>query len=315
MSWFEKNPKKTIIVVVSLIFFLFILISEYSLKKFMGLGNPILYDSNPLYGYRPLSDQEVSRFYGSKIKINNLGIRADSDWDTRIDNKILFLGDSITYGGSYISNEKLFSSVAIKDIQGYKSGNAGVNAWGVENIYGLIVETNFLPAKIYVTTLSEDDFYRGLTRLQGQPFWSHKPEFALQELIYFFYYRKNTERYKKWQTFTSSAFTEKVIEKAVLKLQELDNFLKLNGFSHLIYISPTKAQVLDAEEKDITVLKYLKKYNLNITYLTDKIKIFRLDNKEKTDLFKDDWHLEEKGHAIWGKIINTDLKNLLRKPG
>src|SRR5690606_34750321 len=118
--------------------------TELTLKR-MGLGNPVIYDSSPVYGYRPLPNREYVRFGGSTIKFNNLGLRTNTDWDETKANKILFLGDSVTYGGSYIDNNELFSQLTVDLINqsnksDYMSGNAGVNGWGVENFYGLVVE-------------------------------------------------------------------------------------------------------------------------------------------------------------------------------
>jgi len=65
---------------------------------------------------------------------------------------------------------------------------------GVENIFGLIVETDFTSAKIYVSVFPELDFYRGLTRLQGLPFFNKKPKYAMSELWYYFCYKQNNFR-------------------------------------------------------------------------------------------------------------------------
>ena len=108
-----------------------IITSEIILQKFLGLGKPVIYDSNPIYGYRPLPDRDYKRFWGKTISFNNLSLRSEVDWDNNIQNKILFLGDSVTYGGSYISNLELFSYLSVKELKNYFiSGNAGVNAWG-----------------------------------------------------------------------------------------------------------------------------------------------------------------------------------------
>lgn len=310
-NWPERNPKKAITFVIFWILLVSIILVEYSLRSLMGLGNPVLYDSNQLYGFRPLPNQQITRVYGSKLLFNNIGIRANADWDNKVDDKILFLGDSVTYGGSYISNEELFSYLALKGFNGYKSGNAGVNAWGIENIYGLIVESEFLPAKYYITTVIEGNFYRGLTRLQGLPYWSHKPRFALEELLYHFYYKQNNKRYRSWKNFSSNKHTEKVVEKAVLKLREMDEFLKSKGYYHIVYILPTYQQVLEDKEKDKLLTKYLSKYNLDVVYLIDKIKILNLKNKESW--FRDTIHLEKEGHAIYGMIIGNDLKTIISK--
>ncbi len=202
---FEKHSKKTIIAIVLFVVSLFIGASEIFLEKFMGLGNPVIYSSFPLFGYRPLPEKEYSRYWGAKIKFNNLALRAETDWDKNIEDKILFLGDSVTYGGSNIDNTELFSFLSVKSLGGsYISGNAGVNAWGVENVYGLIVESNFIPAKVYVTTFPEKDFYRGLVRLRGLPFFSRDPKFALKELWYYFCYIQNNKRYKiNWRYYVN----------------------------------------------------------------------------------------------------------------
>lgn len=223
-----EGSKRILAIVFLLVFVLLaILATELILRRF-GLGNPVVYDSSPLYGYRALPNREYVRFGGSTIKFNNLGLRTNSDWDEIKTNKILFLGDSVTYGGSYIDNNELFSQVTVDLINqsnkfDYLSGNAGVNGWGVENLYGLVVESNFTPASIYVTVLIEDDFDRGLSRMSGQPYFNWDPSYAFQELWYYFTYLQNTKRYKHWEEFSDEQSTRKVYEKAVKKLREMDD--------------------------------------------------------------------------------------------
>lgn len=310
---FERNKKKTIIILISVVILIAFSLIELSLEKFMGLGNPIIYDSNPLYGYRPVPNKEYTRFYGANLKFNNLGLRAPADWDQNPRNKILFLGDSVTYGGSYIDNKELFSYLAVKEFNNYQSGNAAVNAWGVENIYGLIVESKFMPAKIYLTILTEGDFYRGLTRIAGLPFYNVKPKFALLELWYYFCYKQNLQRYKNWLAFAAEPEKTLVVEKAVNKLKEMDIFLAQQGCQHLVFISPSKAQVLNAANKDMVVYKLLHKYDLKPIYIIDKFQNYNLPAKTKADLFYDNIHLNKKGHEIWARIIKSELLKLLQR--
>ena len=44
-----------------------------------------------------------------------------------------------------------------------------------------------------------------------------------------------------------------IVEKAVAKLKKLDSLLKSKGYKHLIYISPTKKQVVEKASKDIVL--------------------------------------------------------------
>lgn len=313
--YLKRHRRAILVILVLVVSFLSVAACEFLLREFMGLGNPILYDSSPIYGYRPLPNREYKRFWGANVKFNNIGLRTNRDWDEEKKDKILFLGDSVTYGGSYIDNKDLFSGLAVELLnkdgqQKYTSGNAGVNAWGVENIYGLIMEAHFLPAGIYVTTLPEDDFYRGITRIHGQPFFNNKPKLALQELWYFFCYRQNNNRYKEWTTFANKQEQAYIIEKAVKKLKAMDSFLRENGCKHFVFITPSKSQVMEGAGKDMAVYNLLTQYELAPHYIADEIAKCDLSDKDKEDLFHDGCHLKKKGHQLWAKIIAAELKKV-----
>ena len=159
-SVFERHPRTTLAGVWLVFLLVFVVVAEVGLKRLSGLGRPVLFQAHPAYGYRLQPNQETWRFGGAHFKINNLGLRASGDWDADPKDKILFLGDSVTYGGNHISNRDLFSELAVKGIPGMQPGNAGIPNWGVENVHALVVKEKFLPASVYVTTFIEDDFYR-----------------------------------------------------------------------------------------------------------------------------------------------------------
>ncbi len=228
-------------------------VSELLLRFALGLGHPVLYDSNPLYGFRPLPSQVVSRFGGRRTQFNNLGLRCDADWDGDPDRKILFLGDSVTFGGENLPAGELFVHLAASDLPGYSSCNGGVNAWGVENIYGLIVESSFVPARYYVSMLIEDDFYRGLVRVHGQLVWCREPALALEELWSYVCYVESNRRYKHWMETSRPETVDIVVEKAVRKLRDMDQFLKLHGFVHLIYVAETADDAVERAEEPLVL--------------------------------------------------------------
>lgn len=309
--YFERYPKLTLLAVNVFLLAGLLVAIELVLRFAFGLGNPVLYDSNPIYGYRPLPHQETTRFSKSRLYFNNLGLRSDDEWDENIENKVLFIGNSVTYGGSYISNQELFTYYAMEGITDFMGGNAGVNGWGIENMYGLIVETEFLPARTYVTIVGKQDFYRGLTRLLGQPFWNRDPNFALIELLFHFYYVQGIKRYRNWRDFADGMLTSRVVEKAVLKLKAMDDFLKTRGYRHLIYISPSIDQLLEGVEKDAQILDYMIKHDLKPIYLLDRIKKLGIEKDEIRAWFQSDIHLNIEGHIIWGQMLNADLKKIL----
>lgn len=286
------------------------LITEKLAQSF-GLGNVLIYDSHPIYGYRPQPNQVVFRSKDKPIKINNLGLRAETNWDlNQTNNKVLFVGDSVTYGGSYIKNTDLFSHLASQLLPGYESANAGVNAWGVLNVYALIKEMNFLPADVYVSVFPEGDFYRGLMRIGGQPFWTRPPKFALEELLHYFFYRIQLGQVPPIHFYSLSSDEKyKIAKQAAYYLKQYDNHLKQAGKQHLIYITPSRSQLLNQQTHDLLVEKALKEENLQVVYLKDKIEL--QSENQINALFHDEIHLSETGHALWATLIGTDLKNLL----
>lgn len=310
MTVFERYPKSTLMGVVLLFGALMLVTLEWSAKRFFGLGNVVVYEAHPLYGYRPAPNQDVSRQKNIAVKINNLGIRAQSDWDpANTHHKILFLGDSVTYGGSYIANEALFSQVAIKKMPGWESGNAGVNGWGVSNIRAFIKDMGFLPADIYVTVLPEGDFYRGVNRIGGQPFWTTTPRYALEELLQYGVYRLQLRKAPADFAYSQDPVQKtKIAESAVQDLKALDDFLKSHNKKHLIYITPTRSQLVEGESIDKIVQSLLKQYDLNVVYMADKLPV--VCDCERARWFHDNIHLSESGHQEWANIIATDLSNI-----
>ncbi|MCX5796589.1 MAG: hypothetical protein NTY77_13930 [Elusimicrobia bacterium] len=313
-SFFERNTKTTIIGFLAVAIICSVVATELILRRFMGLGNPPLYDSSPFYGYRLLPNQKIKRFHGAEIKVNNLGLRAQADWQGDVKNKVLFLGDSVAYGGSYIDNSELFAVLAVGTIAGHVGGDAGVNGWGIENIHGLVVGTHFTPASTYVTVVTEGDFYRGLTRMSGLPFFNKKPTCALEEVILFLTNEiDNNRRYVEWQSFASQHEQEAVVEKAVIKLQEMDEFLKKRKSKHLIFISPSRAQVLHGDSKEPLVRQMLEKHGIKTIYILDKLA--KMPAVRQAAIFYDSIHLTKEGHRVWADIIGLELREVLNPRG
>lgn len=224
-----------------------LVVAEVTLRL-VGLGHPVLYELSPEYGYRPRPDQHVERLHGAGVRINNLGLRAVRDWDTTTSNKVLFLGNSVTYGGSYVSDSSLFSERAVAAASGRVSGNGGVNGWGVDNIRGLIVTRGFLPARTYVSVLLEVDFHRGLA--QRPPYFSTaSPRFALTEALVHLRYQL-PELLWPGPALESAPGARQKAEVAVRHLKEIDAFLRAKGRQHLIYISPYEAQLSGGQPRD-----------------------------------------------------------------
>jgi lysophospholipase L1-like esterase len=154
-------------------------IAELSLR-FIGLGHPIIYERSVLWGYSPLPNQSARRFNESHVTIDHNGFRISEPLQGG--QQILFFGDSITYGGSYIDDTHIFSSLTCDILNAalssskYSCANAAVNAYGIRNMLSRAryVEKGFPSADMVLTVISED-FYRNFSQLSGLPYFTTKP--------------------------------------------------------------------------------------------------------------------------------------------
>jgi lysophospholipase L1-like esterase len=307
-SAFERYPRLTLLILLLILGIGSFWVIEMGAQYF-GLGKAVIYQSHPIYGYRPKPNQIIARKPSQTVHLNNLALRAAHDWDpAQFHNKILFLGDSVTYGGSYITNNQLFSAQATANLPGYEAGNAGVNGWGVDNVHALVKEAAFLPAAIFVTTFPEGDFYRGLARIGGQPFWTHQPRLALEELWFFLLYKMQLYQTSATQKFNDHEKNQ-IIESSVKKLKALDEYLTTQHRKHIIYISPSRTQLVNGAPIDQHIFDLLRKHNVKVIYLKDKIPP-SLTADERLALYHDEIHLSPQGHRLWGQLMHDDLRNI-----
>jgi hypothetical protein len=318
-NWFARHPSATISGVLSAALFFCLLALELFLRTFSGLGNPPLYELSPLYGYRLKANQVIEPrggigfLYGARITTNNLGLRAAGEWDPNPAGKILFLGDSVTYGGQYVADTQLFSSIAGSSLPGWQIGNGAVNAWGIGNMLGLIKGYGFSPAEVVVTCVIEGDFYRGTARASSMPLWTKRPRSALQDLLMHMLWRVHHSRYgdPADTVVQDETHLDKIVARAARRLKELDDYLELRQVKHSIFILPTRSQVLDDEPPDPRVKQALKHYGLETVYLLPELLIMEQDKEKRQKWFRDEVHLEPSGHHAYGVLIGHSLSKAL----
>jgi hypothetical protein len=132
-----------------------------------GLGEPILFDVKPSYRYAPQPNQSQTRRRGAKVTIDSKGFRAVNDWTSPADGKILFIGDSVTWGGTYIDDQDTFAAgvcARLEQATGkrFVCGNAGTNEYGTDNMAERIRYKNVDDETALIVTIIMDDPFRGL---------------------------------------------------------------------------------------------------------------------------------------------------------
>lgn len=195
----KQKKKFLLIIVIISIIVLFIAIKLFDIffqKKF-GLGTPIIYENSRIFGYKIKPNQNIKRL-GNNIKINNLGMRSVQNWTNNNKKKIIFFGDSVTYGGSIVSNEDLFSEKTCdklnKKDNNFLCGNLSVNGYSLFSIIRSIKYKNFNNENLIVVTIIANNFPRMFHNPISQPFGLKKLKiFYLLSQKFFLYILINLE--------------------------------------------------------------------------------------------------------------------------
>ena len=299
-------------------------ILEFFARSF-GLGNPLLYREDSLVGYRLKPNQSKLRRKNSKVTTDFEGFRVDHTKKYHKNDKLLvFVGDSVTYGGSYIDDTDLFSSKICDFINNnYFCLNNGLNSWGVLNMGRFIDNFSFYsrrkPHKFILVILPGDES-RNLRSFSDTPYWDSPPKqpSAINEIIKFLnskYFipslkKKGIDDYK----------SNKIIEGQLFKLQreviwkELEFLLKEVNYKVDIVVTPPKDWFLEPSKiKVINTYENLLKNISELKSVENTCNLYYEVRPEfNSNLYTDGVHLSKMGHALWAKKIYSclNLKNL-----
>lgn len=298
---------------VSVVLTLFVL--EYGVRFFLGLGTPVLYANDIYFGYAPIPDQQVKRRFGATVSIDSFGLRGVGDWSNPADFRILFLGDSVTYGGSYIDDSKLFSSRTCAHLNKsfrakHYCGNGGVNGWGVLNIAGYLRTAKLDDEDFLVITIISGDAERSLTRLSGQPYWAVPPPEPFPALAEIFFSAVDKLRLRyRFATGVAVGLNEEE------RIQSIDSFLpSLREELVNREISDDHILILHSPALPHFTSGY-SSYDQHLLDSLDKLpgRFFALKESIDADwskLYFDQVHLNKEGHRVVGEFVADKIREV-----
>lgn len=155
-----------------------IVVLEVGLRLVLGLGSPVLTlpdkgENAGGYGYSVAPDQNVYRFF-ARNKINHFGMRSeDVDISKEAGHiRLYFIGDSVTYGTTYIDQSRIFTSLVGQNLSKYIGRpvdilNASAGGWAPSNEIGFLKNKGTFNADIVLVVLNTSDL--------AQPFADFEP--------------------------------------------------------------------------------------------------------------------------------------------
>jgi lysophospholipase L1-like esterase len=280
----------------------------------IGLGNPILYYANASYRFAPFPNQRQLRRRGAQVTIDSKGLRSTRDWSDTADAKILFIGDSVTWGGTYIDDADTFADgvcqrLAQATAKSFVCGNAGANQYGTDNMAERIRYKDFNDETALVVTIITPDTTRGLAEADGRYFFSRRPPppfRALWEAATFVTWR--FYRYLRPIAYRS-ADDQRVAARSLQNLFDAIRETQRPGRAVLIVLSPLEDE-LGGHESMLTkhVQAILQHSGFDLLDLHAAVSAAR-----SKDFYYDGIHLDVKGHHFYADQIAAKLAPALSR--
>lgn len=301
---------------IGLIIALLLILLEFSLRIFLGLGNPPLFEVDKDIGYYYKANQNLRRF-GNRIYYNQYHQRSDELMEKPA-YRILIIGNSVTDGGAIIDQKDTISEILERKLNQYlgRKGevlNASAKAWSIENKYEYIKKFGIFDSDIVIVQLSNRDIAQAKTPsavVGSLDFPSHRSLLAISEL----YRRYLIPRLLKTESeniYFKSSNKDKFSENLQI-LEKMIEYIKISDKKILILLMPQRKE-LDKEillkERKILAGSLDKK---NIKYINFMDKKYGLQKK----YFRDDSHLNIKGDSTVANILfeyiikNNFLRNI-----
>jgi lysophospholipase L1-like esterase len=167
-----------------------VVIAELVLRFGLGLGNPVLITSDTACEYILKPDQRVYRFF-SNTRTNHYGMRSEEVPLSRDSGRlrILFVGDSLTYGTSQVDQSQIFTEIVHRDLPSVVHKpvdvlNASAGAWAPDNEVSYIRSRGIFQSDLVVFVLNDGDLTqpRATMRDVGDGLPSRRPATAIGEL-------------------------------------------------------------------------------------------------------------------------------------
>lgn len=153
-------------------FFVILFVTELSLRFCLGFCDALLYQSSDIYEYILQPNQDRKR-WGVHLLVNSYSQRSEEPDSTKV--RVLGLGDSVLFGGSWIDHDSLATTLFSKET-GMQMLNISCGSWGPNNCAAYLKEYGDFGAKAMVLVCSSHDAVDKMTFVPVVGIWPGYPE-------------------------------------------------------------------------------------------------------------------------------------------
>lgn len=192
--------------------------------RLAGIGEGIVYEEHPAYGYRPAPGQKF-RTLGHPVTILPTGYRGPV-----VSSRTLVVGDSVVYGTAVLRDEETIPALL-------GAVNGGVNGWGPQNIAAYLREADLSAFRRVVWILPTCDILRPFMSLRsGLISTNRRMALRLEYLFRFLWYGKLRPQ--------PSPRDPREFERNVAAVLEASQALRGQHISLLLALLPSREEAL-----------------------------------------------------------------------
>ena len=280
--------------------FFIILTIEIFLRVQFGFCDALLYNDSDKYEYIAQPNQDRKRF-GAHIHYNSFSQRSEEPDTTK--NIILGLGDSVIFGGTWMDQDSLATSIFTKET-GIQMLNISAGSWGPDNCAAYLREKGTFGAKAMVLVCSSHDAYDVMSHIPVVGIYPNYPNKQYKSAIIELFGRYLIPRINNYinsakRKLDPDAFVVESIRKHDSVKKKSNKFNP--GFNELKTIADSlKIPLiiyLHAEINELNSGAYNDMGQLIINWCNNnRITLLKgIDSGEKPEMYKDIIHFNEKG--------------------
>jgi lysophospholipase L1-like esterase len=292
-------------------------VSEGLLRFVLGLGNPALIAPDAACGYILKPDQKLYRFF-VHTHINHYGMRSEEVPSMRTSGtmRLLFVGDSITYGTSHVDQQQIFTEVLHRDLPAIVHHpvevlNVSASAWAIDNELSYVQSRGIFQSDLVLLVLNDGNVTQPRATMAevGDDFPHERPASALAELYARFIKPRLLHMVSHKDAGDAvGANADSTIQK---NLADLDAFNKLvtgAGARLVIVYTPFRHDIPQLSVRSQTILHaWASSHSIPIFDLTSA----ELPYSSKQITIDNGVHFNAEGHMIVARGIEKQWPQLL----
>ena len=279
-----------------------------------GLGHPILYELDPAYGYFTQPNQYTRSLF-ARTATNSFGMRSpeftrDKPAGTL---RLLFLGDSITYGTTQVDQDDIFVEKVRKDLstklqRRLEEINASANGWAISNEYSFLHSRGTYNSDFVLLVLNSGDLDQPFSRFSDvEGAQTRGPRTAISELL--------TRLLLLWKHFSqhdpgTTVEHDPNTEQANLRdLTKMANFSRAQGAQFLLVFVPFRRNIAQGVTSSVSypLKHWAESEGVDLFDVTPAVSAY----ETKAITLQDGVHYNPRGNRLVADVLEGFLADKL----